>query len=85
MASFRSSVGGATGARRGPGGGGVACEGMTRRIVAPLVAVSFVALLGGCTDDDGDEPGLERIDGPAQVDEERLEQQTPDDGTSRGG
>ena len=58
---------------------------MTRRIVAPLVAVGLVAVLGACTDDDGDEPGLQRIDGPAQVDQERLEQQTPDGGTSRGG
>ncbi len=58
---------------------------MTRWTAVPLLVAGMVAVLGACTDDDGDEPGLERIDGPAQVDEERLEQQTPDDGTSRGG
>ena len=58
---------------------------MTRRIVVPLLVAGIVALLGACTDGDGGQPGLERIDGPAQVDQERLQQQTPDDGTTRGG
>lgn len=48
------------------------------------MGVALTVVLCACSDDDGGEPGLERIDGPAQVDREILEQQTPEE-TIRGG
>ncbi len=52
-----------------------------------MAIVTTVVAVAGCTDDGGgdDEPVLDRIDGPAVVDEEQFEQQTPGDGSVRGG